>query len=62
MLKITIVALATVIGLSVPAQADTIQASDEVQPSIAPLESLGNASVADHNGAIDALWRSHDKH
>jgi hypothetical protein len=62
MLKVTMVALAVFIGLSAPAQADTAQASEEVQHSIAPLESLGNATVAGQHGAIDALWRGHDSH
>jgi hypothetical protein len=50
MLKTTIAALVTAIGLSAPAQASTV----------APLDSFGN--TADHHGAIDALWQGGDSH
>jgi hypothetical protein len=50
------------IGVSAPAQADTTQASNDLQHSVRPLESLGNMATSTNNHAIDTLWRGHDSH
>lgn len=50
------------LGLSAPANADTTQASNEVQHSVTPLESLGNMATSTNSHALDTLWRGHDSH